>query len=157
MADIDRPLAPRGEKDSRAIGRFIRDSGRLPGLVLCSPAVRARQTLALIEPHLGAPEVRVVQSLYSFGDGSDLLAIARTEGGRIPCLMLIGHNPSMARLAMRLSGSGPTMALAAMARGYPTAGLAVITFDRPSWAEIGDGDGRLDSFTTPTHLDAAGS
>jgi hypothetical protein len=45
LADHDRPLAPRGRRAAKAIGRHLRDSGIEPELVLCSSARRAQETL----------------------------------------------------------------------------------------------------------------
>jgi phosphohistidine phosphatase len=39
-----------------------------------------------------------------------------------------------------------------MAKGYPTAGLAVIDFAVEDWAEAAPGGGRLDRFVTPESL-----
>src|SRR5690349_2787247 len=48
LADIERPLAPRGRKAAKKIARYLRDRDVRPDLVLCSPAARARETLAAI-------------------------------------------------------------------------------------------------------------
>jgi phosphohistidine phosphatase len=48
LADRDRPLAPRGLRAGRAIAAYLREHGIAPGLVLCSPAARTRETLGLV-------------------------------------------------------------------------------------------------------------
>jgi phosphohistidine phosphatase len=53
LDDHDRPLAPRGERAGATIERHAREAGVRPGLVICSTAVRARQTLALVAGGLG--------------------------------------------------------------------------------------------------------
>src|SRR6266511_5728227 len=66
LADIDRPLAPRGERASRSIAKYIRRKRIRPALVLCSPSLRTRQTLDAIEPSLGKRcAVEVVPQLYA--------------------------------------------------------------------------------------------
>src|SRR5690349_13127371 len=42
--DFDRPLAGRGRKDAKRMGRWMEEEGLRPGLVVASPAVRARDT-----------------------------------------------------------------------------------------------------------------
>src|SRR3954454_19984281 len=46
LPDEDRPLAPRGEKAADRMRNYIAAEGLEPQLVLCSSAMRARQTLA---------------------------------------------------------------------------------------------------------------
>jgi len=54
MPDEDRPLAPRGEKAADRMRGYLAAEGLEPQLVLCSSALRARQTLARVLPALGA-------------------------------------------------------------------------------------------------------
>ena len=56
VADIDRPLAPRGVRDAVALGGWLRDQGLVPDLVVCSVAERTRQTWDLISDQLGWPD-----------------------------------------------------------------------------------------------------
>ncbi len=53
MADIDRPLSPRGESAAKRMGPTWQSNGLVPDLVLCSPARRPRQTWTL--PHAELP------------------------------------------------------------------------------------------------------
>jgi phosphohistidine phosphatase len=50
LADHDRPLARRGRRAAKAIGRHLREQRVEPELVLCSTARRTRETLEGIEP-----------------------------------------------------------------------------------------------------------
>ena len=52
-ADVDRPLSARGQRDAAAAGHWLRDQGLIPDLVLCSIAVRTRQTWDLASDQLG--------------------------------------------------------------------------------------------------------
>ncbi|MFD0938211.1 SixA phosphatase family protein, partial [Methylobacterium trifolii] len=69
------------------------------------------------------------------------------------CVILVGHNPGLQDLALRLVGSGPRDARARLSAQFPTAALAVIDFDTPDWAGIGHGGGRLERFVTPKDVD----
>ena len=138
------------------MGRFMRSENHTPDLVLCSPATRARHTLELTLAQLGGkPEIRMIDGLYNFGDGSGLLQIIQQEGGSSTGLMVVGHNPSMEYLAVSLAGQGSSEDLTSMAKKYPTAALAVITFNAERWADISPGTGSLVSFTKPKTLQAA--
>ncbi len=52
--DRERPLAPRGVRDAKRVAKHLRRQGVAPELVLCSPAVRTRETLELVLPALAA-------------------------------------------------------------------------------------------------------
>jgi phosphohistidine phosphatase len=65
LADVDRPLAPRGERASRNLTKYIRRTRIHPALFLCSPSRRTRQTLEAVEASLGKRcAVEVVPQLY---------------------------------------------------------------------------------------------
>ena len=150
--DFDRPLAKRGEAAAPRMGAFMAKSGIAPDLILCSPAVRARQTLDLVLPQLtGTPTVEYEEAFY-LAAPSVLLGRVRKIGPKIHHVMIVGHDPGMQGLAMELAGTGDAEALAALARKFPTAGLAVIRFKAREWAKIGPGKGRLDVFMTPKAL-----
>ena len=68
--DRDRPLAPRGERAGDLMRQYVDEAGIRPDLVLCSSALRTRQTLALLlhafERDL---EIRIESSLYASTQG----------------------------------------------------------------------------------------
>ncbi|MEM7024665.1 MAG: histidine phosphatase family protein, partial [Pseudomonadota bacterium] len=53
LADLDRPLAPRGRKAAPAMAKFMVKKRWVPDLVLSSPAERVRETWQLMAPVLG--------------------------------------------------------------------------------------------------------
>jgi phosphohistidine phosphatase len=125
------------------------ERGIRPALVLCSSAVRARQTFAGIEPGLdGSSEVRVESELYE-ATARGLLTRLQRIPGTVPSAMIIGHNPAIERLALDLAATGPH--LADLARKYPTGALATLEFTG-DWSEL-DADGaRLIGFVKPRDL-----
>jgi phosphohistidine phosphatase len=132
--------------------------GLRPDLVLCSTAVRARQTLDLVLAEFGAPPPRVnfEDGLYMATSGkliARLHAVARDEAGALPhTVMMVGHNPGMEELATRLVGTGAADDTARMSAKFPTAAVAVIAFSADDWAALVPGDGRLEHFLTPKRL-----
>ncbi len=124
-----------------------------PDLILCSTAARTRATLMLILPYLPAPNpaIQHEEELY--------LATASRLKTRIAGLpsgcrhaMLIGHNPGLHGLALELTGSGDRTALEALASGFPTAALAVLTFDAERWRDLKPASGHLLHYLTPRGL-----
>jgi phosphohistidine phosphatase len=152
LKDIDRPLNARGERDAPRMGAFLARHGLVPDLILCSPAVRTRQTVDLVLPRLKAsPEVVYEDAVYP-GAPAVLLKRLHKVGRTVRHTMIVGHNPGLHALAYLLAGSGAEEDLEALAEKLPTAGLAVIDLEMPSWARIKPGSGRLRLFTAPKRL-----
>lgn len=156
LDDMARPLAPRGRKAAPLIGRHISGQSLVPDLVLCSTAVRARQTLELVIAEWDRAagddaQVDMRAALYLATVGEMLSAIRRLDDD-IECVMIIGHNPGMAILADELASKGDPEHLQAMATKFPTAALAVLDFETSSWEAIAPGTGRLRTFVRPRDL-----
>ncbi|CAN5363379.1 histidine phosphatase family protein [soil metagenome] len=151
--DRDRPLSGRGHKAAAVMGAFMRREKLIPELVLCSPARRARDTWKLASGELrAAPRTIVEDGLYDFGNGGRVLDAIRDKAEGAKSLLIVGHNPSIERLALRLVGKGTATLKDQLERKYPTGALSVIDFKTDAWKEIGDGAGRLVSFTRPRDL-----
>ena len=152
LKDFERPLAKRGESAAPRMGAFMAEQGLAPQLILCSPAVRARQTLDLVLPYLAGGPTVVYEDNFYLAAPSVLLARLRKIEGKVAHVMIVGHDPGMQGLAVELAGDGDAGMLQALAVKFPTAGLAVIRFKARSWAKVGRGRGRLELFTTPKTL-----
>jgi phosphohistidine phosphatase len=149
LADLDRPLAPRGQEAASLMARFIKKSKSKPDLVLCSPAARVRETWQLMAPVLGrSVDCKTLRTIY-LGAPSRLLEAVRRASDEVETLMLIGHNPGLGRLAAGLCGVGPKNPLERMRSKFPTAALAVIDFDVERWDQVAPGAGRLRAFVRP--------
>jgi len=144
VADIDRPLAPRGVRDAVALGGWLLGQGLLPDLVVCSTAARTRQTWDLINDQLVWPggDGTVVHYDPRVYDAplADLMDIVRETPPEVAILALVGHNPGAAQLVLTLTGeSGPS---------FPTSALAMIDI-RQDWGRAVPGCGSLAGFWTP--------
>lgn len=139
QADHDRPLAPRGCEAAAWIGQTLRAEGWLPDAVLCSTAVRTRQTLDLAGITTG---VTYAPQVYDLRD-ADFIDLIRAKGGPARVLALVGHNTAMERTAMLLAGDDADFG------GYPTGALAVLDFDIGDWSELRKGTGRVEAFRRP--------
>jgi len=153
LDDFDRPLAPRGRKAARRMADYLKQKGMQPDLVLCSAALRAVQTWVLVSEILGeAIEVKYLRGLY-LAPPSRMLSSIRQAGDAQTCVMLIAHNPGMEHLASVLAGPNSNQkALQKLHQKYPTAALAEIEFEEPSWREIQRGSGRLKRLVRPKDL-----
>ena len=104
-SDFDRELSDRGLSDLKRVATEIEAKGLIPEKILCSSAVRTRQTLDGISPALTpAPQIEYLDKLYSGGVEDYLTAIRATTGCK--SLMTVGHNPMSGSLASSLAGDG---------------------------------------------------
>lgn len=153
IQDFDRPLAARGKDAAPRMGAYMAEHGIAPQLILCSTAMRARQTLALVLPKLpNDPSVDFEDALY-LASPSTLLARIRKVEANVTCAMIVGHDPGMHGLAIELSGRGDSENLHRLANKFPTAGLAVISFRTSQWSQLKPKAGRLERFMFPRLLD----
>ena len=134
--DHDRELSGRGRRDASAAGRWLRDEGLVPDLVICSTAVRTRQTWDQV-CHGGANAefVEFRRSVY-LGGVEQTLETIREDAGDMLGVLVVGHNPTMANLTSLLSdGDGSREAHDALAAGFVTSGLAVLQY-AGEWADL---------------------
>jgi phosphohistidine phosphatase len=83
--------------------------------------------------------------LFAAGTDTALDLIRETEDG-ITTLLVIGHNPTIGNLAQLLDdGAGDEDAGNAMAMGFPTAGVAVFSYDG-DWTDLEEGAAMVTGF-----------
>jgi phosphohistidine phosphatase len=144
--DAERRLAERGHDDAAEAGRWLASEGVVPDRALVSAAVRTEETwrdLAeaagwTLEPHLD-------RGLYTAGVDS-ALDLVRMLDDDVRCVVMVGHNPTVASLAQVLdAGDGDQDAGDRMLGGFPTSAVAVFGFDG-SWSDLGPGTATLRAF-----------
>lgn len=154
LDDFERPLAPRGEQAAPRMGQYMAEHGLEPELVLCSTAVRARQTLELAAAEWAStPEVRYEDGLYH-ASPADIMSLVNKLPQSCMHAIVIGHNPGIHLLAVKLCEDGDPEALRNLGAKFPTAALARIAFDG-SWSDIQLGAGRLVGLIMPRELGKA--
>lgn len=136
-SDMDRALSPKGLEDALALGGAMAKKGFIPARIACSAAKRTQQTCAQVlsgmEREVHTEFSKVIYTA-SFGD---LLHIVQNTDDAHDSLMIVGHNPTIYEMAVRLAGNGPETVMNGLAEGgYAPATLSVINVDTPRWAEI---------------------
>lgn len=99
--DEDRPLKPRGIRQSAFLASRINAAGLVPSVILHSPAVRTTQTAHELIRSVAGP-ARAEASLALGRSARGVLdAIARELAVDRPtrCLVLVGHNPQLEELS----------------------------------------------------------
>lgn len=129
LADVDRPLNNRGRSAAPLMARWLSEQGVIPTTILCSTAVRTRQTLQLMLDFwnrecclVPSPEVRYLEDLY-LASWDRILNIA-SKNCTSSIIMVLGHNPGMEDLASNLSEEEFHM---------PTGSIAMFEPAGPNW------------------------
>jgi phosphohistidine phosphatase len=149
VEDVDRPLEPFGRAEASEIGEYMRRLGLAPQAILGSSARRARETLGLLLPHLDGDVAIHVDSALYLASAEQL--VARLNRLDVPALrvMMIAHNPGIARFATMLANDGDSEDLERLNSSFPTAALAEISFDLEKWSDVQKGTGRLVRLIVP--------
>jgi len=126
IPDHDRPLNARGRASAPLMAQWIQSHQSIPEVVLCSTAVRTRQTLELLIEtwSSGSPEIHFLEELY-LAPAASILSIASKHNQR-SALMVLGHNPGMSDLASYLAQSTFDM---------PTGAIAILESTTRNWPD----------------------
>ena len=155
IRDHDRPLAPRGQKDAPKIGTYMVRHQLVPDRVLVSPSKRTRETWALMTPAFGARMRASYEERLFDASPQAIIEVIQETGTACPTLLIIGHNPSLHRVAVGLTAAGDLDAREQLREDLPTSGLVTIEFPLDDWRKLHAQAGRLTHFVTPSLLKAA--
>ncbi|MFJ4776137.1 SixA phosphatase family protein [Streptomyces sp. NPDC088762] len=147
VEDFERALSKRGRADAPRTGSWLAESPFEPGLALCSPARRTRQTWQLLAPALPDPPSVVYDGRLYKAELNVLVTVLAERAAGLGSVMLVGHNPGIHQLARGLCGSGPADLLEELGEGFPTSGVVVV--DLPGGWALTPGSGRLTALWSP--------
>ncbi len=148
-SDAERALTAHGRTVAVDVGRWLAEHDVTPTTALVSSALRTRETWAGLREGAGwSLEADLEDGLYA-ADPDAALDLVRGVAAEAACVLVLGHNPTMGFLAQLLDdGDGSAQDVTAMARGFPTAAAAVLTYDG-AWADLETGSARLRAFHAP--------
>ncbi|GMQ80838.1 MAG: histidine phosphatase family protein [Rhodothermia bacterium] len=145
VGDHRRPLAGRGQKASIKVGKFLARTNQLPGLVLCSTALRTRETLelAMDAGEWTDVDVKYDNTIYHAGYDQMLRCLAALPD-EVDRVMVVGHEPTASLLAGQLIGGASL--------NFPTAAVARIDLNLEHWKSCRSGVGTLIWLISPRLL-----
>ncbi len=150
LADLDRTLSERGQAEALEMGGYMAQESLVPQRAIVSVAQRTRETWATVQKQLPAQVPTVFESRIYEASVQALFDVIKEAPDQYTTVVLVGHNPGISALALRLIGRGSKNAVVRLRHEFPPAGLAVIDFpDCQSWAELSDHSGVLERFATP--------
>lgn len=146
MSDFDRKLINRGHLDAKLVADDLLSHDYLPDLIISSPAIRAVQTAEIMSTAYQIPRDKIIIAPFLY-DGAttdrclDEITAMANDYGKV---MIVGHNPDIAMLAIRLTDKDFI--------NYPTSAVTVISFEISDWVDLEPGNGILDYFIYPQML-----
>ncbi len=146
VPDHDRPLAARGVREAALAGDWLRDAVPAIDAVLCSTAVRTRQTLE--RTGVGAP-VSFIERLYGATPGALLDEINQVDE-QVATLLVVGHEPTVSQVSLGLAGhpGSDSEAIGRIETKFPTSGIAVLRVPG-IWSALEVDGAELVSFHVP--------
>lgn len=136
LADHERPLNRRGERDAPLMGSLLKSRGLLPDRIVCSPAIRAYQTARLLADAVGyaVSDIDIRRDIYEQGLAG-LMNVIHGLDSKWRRVFLVGHNPDLTHLVGELAGTEP--------EHLPTCAVASLDFAVDDWTHVMAGSGRL--------------
>jgi phosphohistidine phosphatase len=152
LDDHARPLASRGRRNAKTMGRFLSGQEIELDRVRCSTARRAVQTWRRLAPAMPPAIEEILDEALYLANRDELLELVRRESDAVASLLLVGHNPGLAELALALCSDDPEPDLQRIAAKFPTGAYAAIALDCDAWRDVRPGCGRLLAFQVPRDL-----
>lgn len=145
--DMERPLAERGLKDAVTMSSPLRRYDI--DVALVSVAKRTRETWQQVESAgVEAAELRFLPELYGAWP-EQVVDLLHTLDDGVATALVLGHEPTMSDLVADLAK--PSHLRDAALGHFPTAALAVLTFDGP-WKSLADRAAEIVAFETPRRV-----
>jgi phosphohistidine phosphatase len=149
--DHERRLTRRGREAARRVGRNFPETAGALDLVLCSSALRARETMDLFLAELRIrPRSKIEDELYAASQEKLMCRLRQLTEDEVSVL-LVGHNPGLHELAITLAATS-SVSFRALASGkFPTA--ARVSFQiSDCWSALGRSHYELVDYVTAESL-----
>lgn len=144
LPDHQRPLNKRGQRDAPRMGKFLQEEGVALDAILCSTAVRARQTAeGFLQEYTFEGEVQYFDDLYG-ANPETIIALLKQLHESVAAAMVIAHNPGLDDfLGMMCDEYGH----------MPTASIATVEFSVEAWSDLRESTrGKLVEFWIPREI-----
>lgn len=138
--DFERPLNKRGLKTAPFMGEILAKRKIQPGLILSSPAMRAKQTAVLVkESAKFSAEITFEKRIYE-ASLTTMMEILSEIDDKFASVLIVGHNPSIEYLIRALSGE---------IQPIPTATFTKINMYFEKWDELYENCGEIEFIIRP--------
>lgn len=154
--DHQRFLNERGIEACEIMGKFMVRQHIEPDRVICSTAERTSETWARIAEHFKSPPPLEYSEKLYLASGNEILGVIAQTPEEVTRLLVVGHNPGLHQLALKLGRDGSEKLLDTLTLKFPTCSLATIELDA-AWRDAARARGELKGFVTPRMLTVSAS
>ncbi len=144
LSDFDRPLADRGISDAKKMSNFLKDMNIKIDKVLCSNAIRAKETFDLTADgfNFEIDKATYLDKLY-FGDTTTIIQDLKELDESLNNILIVGHNPTLHYLVEILTNESINR--------FTTCNLATISHNG-EWVSLNSQQCSLKSLIRPKEL-----
>ncbi|MGE3784272.1 MAG: histidine phosphatase family protein [Alphaproteobacteria bacterium] len=146
-----RPLSRRGREDARLVATGLPTALGAVDLVLCSTALRTRETASLVLAGFAVPPPVAFEDGLYLAAAPALLRRLRRLDEATQAVLLIGHNPGLHELALALAAPDSPDYPALASGKFPTSACASFTIET-GWAGLDRERHKLRGYITPKSL-----
>ncbi|MFK7935212.1 MAG: histidine phosphatase family protein [Saprospiraceae bacterium] len=142
LADIDRPLNKRGERDAPFMAKLLRGKQVQAEAIISSPANRARTTAGHFAEAMGIKpkDIIIKKGIYE-AYAEDVLNIVQQIDNQYDTILVFGHNPTFTTIANLFTDN--------YIANVPTCGIIQIEANVESWKYFSAEAGKLTQFYYP--------
>ena len=127
-SDHDRPLAKRGIRDAKRMGKFLSKREEVPELILSSTALRTRETTKLaMEAGNWDVDVELEKKIYE-ASLEEIINIIKSQDDKYNSICLVGHEPIFSTIITLIDNKKKIK--------FPTATMARISFYTSNWKRV---------------------
>ena len=126
-SDHDRPLAKRGIRDAKRMGKFLSKIEEVPELILSSTALRTRETTKLaMEAGNWNVDIKLEKKIYE-ASLEEIINIIKSQDDKYNFICLVGHEPLFSTIITLINNKRIK---------FPTATMARISFSTSDWKRV---------------------
>lgn len=145
LADYDRPLLEEGREQAQAVADYLKKNKVTFDFVMCSGALRARETFEYLRSVVGTEDVEIAESFYNSPEDK-ILSHLHEVSNNWNRILYIGHNPGLAFAAYKFTTKFPQD----IVQSVTPATLIGFQFPIDDWSELEWWQGQvIDLFQPP--------
>jgi len=127
-SDHDRPLAKRGIRDAKRMGKFLSKRAEVPELILSSTALRTRETTKLaMEAGNWDVDIELEKKIYE-ASLEKILFVIKRQDNKYNSICIVGHEPIFSTIITLIDNKEIIK--------FPTATMAKISFYTSDWMRV---------------------
>lgn len=134
--DHERELTPEGKSQARHSAEWLKEQGNIPKKIVASSAVRTQSTASVFaEVLLGDANAYQSEDALYRAHEPEVLDFLHEHFTDEESIMVVGHNPTVTQLAIRLGASSVSY--------LPPASVVILSFEIQTWADLQFHQGKL--------------